>query len=46
MNFSDTFGIYDFKLVTDDRSDRKFLLTSKLCPVGAVCPGLYTCVKS
>ena len=24
--------------VTDDRSDKKFLLTSKLCPLGAVCP--------
>ena len=23
---------------TDDRSDKKFLLTSKLCPLGAVCP--------
>ena len=27
-----------FKLTTDDRSDKKFLLTSKLCPLGAVCP--------
>ena len=26
------------KLATDDRSDKKFLLTSKLCPLGAVCP--------
>ena len=23
---------------TTDRSDKKFLLTSKLCPLGAVCP--------
>ena len=29
---------YDWKLATDDRSDKKFLLTSKLCPLGAVCP--------
>ena len=30
--------ICDLKLATDDRSDTKFLLTSKLCPLGAVCP--------
>ena len=29
--------VYDLKLATDDRSDKKFLLTSKLCPLGAVC---------
>ena len=49
MDFSETIVVYDLKLATDDRSDRKFLLTSKLCPVGAVCPptpGLYTCIKS
>ena len=28
----------DLKLVTDDESDRKFLLTSKLCPLEAICP--------
>ena len=38
MDFSETFVIYDFKLATDDWSDKKFLLTSKLCPLGAVCP--------
>ena len=38
MNFSETIGIYDLKLATDDRNDKKFLLTSKLCPLGAVCP--------
>ena len=27
----------DLKLATDDRSDKKFLLTSKLCPLEAVC---------
>ena len=25
-------------IATDDRSDKNFLLTSKLCPLGAVCP--------
>ena len=36
--FSETIVVYDLKLATDDRSDEKFLLTSKLCPLGAVCP--------
>ena len=35
--FSETIVVYDLKLATDDRSDKKFLLTSKLCPLGAVC---------
>ena len=38
MAFSETILVYDLKLATDDRSDKKFLLTSKLCPLGAVCP--------
>ena len=38
MDFSETFVVCDLKLVTDDRSDKKFLLTSKLCPSEAVCP--------
>ena len=38
MDFSETILVYDLKLATDDRSDKKFLLTSKLCPLGAVCP--------
>ena len=38
MDFSETIVIYDLKLATGDRSDKKFLLTSKLCPPGAVCP--------
>ena len=38
MDFSETFVVYDLKLATDDRSDKKFLLTSKVCPLGAVCP--------
>ena len=43
MDFSETIVVYDLKLATDDRSDKKFLLTSKLCPQEAViiapCPG-------
>ena len=38
MDFSETIVIYDLKLETDDQSDKKFLLTSKLCPLGAVFP--------
>ena len=37
MDFSETIVVYDLKLATDDRSDKKFLLTSKLCPLEAVC---------
>ena len=40
MDFSEPFGVCDLKLATDDRSDKKFLLTAKLCPLGAVCPVL------
>ena len=38
MDFSETIVVYDLKLATNDRSDKKFLLTSKLCLLGAVCP--------
>ena len=38
MDFSETIVVYDLKLATDDQSDKKFLLTSNLCPLGAVCP--------
>ena len=38
LDFSETIVVYDLKIATDDRSDKKFLLTSKLCPLGAVCP--------
>ena len=38
IDFSETIVVSDLKLATDDRSDKKFLLTSKLCPLGAVCP--------
>ena len=37
MEFSETIVVYGLKLATDDRSDKKFLLTSKLCPLEAVC---------
>ena len=37
MDFSETIVIYDLKLATDDQRDKKFLLISKLCPLGAVC---------
>ena len=30
--------VCDLKLATDDLSDKKLLLKSKLCPLGAVCP--------
>ena len=41
MDFSEIIVVSDLKLATDDRSDKKFLLTSKLRPLGAVspCPG-------
>ena len=32
--FSETIVVYDLKMATDDRSDKKFLLTSKLHPLG------------
>ena len=38
MDFSENIVVYDLKLATDDRSDKKFRLTSKLYPLGAVCP--------
>ena len=38
MDFSETIVVYDLKLATKNRNDKKFLLTSKLCPLGAVCP--------
>ena len=35
------------KLATNGRSDKGFLLTSKVSPLGfsALAPGLYTCIK-
>ena len=38
MDFSETIVIYDLKLATVDRSDKTFLLTSKLCPLWVECP--------
>ena len=37
-DFSETIVVYDLKLATGDRSDKKFLLTSILCLLRAVCP--------
>ena len=41
MDFSVTIVVYDLKLAKDDRSDKKFLLTSNFVPWGlyAPCPG-------
>ena len=36
MDFSETIVVYDLRLATDDQSE-KFLLTSKFCPLGAIC---------
>ena len=38
MDFSETIVVYDLKLATDDQNDKQILLTSKLCPLGAVYP--------
>ena len=38
MDFSETIVVFDLKLATDDQNDKKFLLASKLWPLGAVCP--------
>ena len=48
MDFSETIVVYDLKLATDDRTVKKFLLTSKVCPRGlyAPAPGFYTCIKA
>ena len=42
MDFSETIVVYDLRLATDDRSDKKFLLTSNIVPWGLYtppCPG-------
>ena len=39
MDFSETIVVYDLTLATDDRSEKKFLLTSKLCLLGLYAPG-------
>ena len=38
MDFSETVVVYDLKLAVDVQSNKKFLLISKLCPLGAICP--------
>ena len=40
MDFSETIVIYDLKLATDDRKDKKVLLTSKLRLLGGCMPPL------
>ena len=37
MDSSETIVVYDLKLATDNLIDKKFLFTSKLCPLGTVC---------
>ena len=41
MDFSEIIVVHDLRLATDDRSDKKFLLISKIPPRGlyAPCPG-------
>ena len=49
MDFSETVVVYDLKLATDDRSDKKFPVDIKtFSPGGCMppAPGLYTCIKS
>ena len=38
MDFSETIVLYDLKLAIYDESDKKFLLTKKICPLGTLCP--------
>ena len=48
MDFSETI-VYDLKLATDDRSDKKFSVDIKtLSPMGCMppAPGIYTDIKS
>ena len=44
MDFSEIIVVSDLKLATDDLSDDKFLLPSKLCPLGAVKPLPLGCI--
>ena len=37
IDFLETIVVYELKVATGDRSEKKFLLTSKLCPLVAVC---------
>ena len=42
VDFSEIIVVYDLKLATNDQSDKTFLLTSKLFPLGGAvcsCPG-------
>ena len=40
MDFSEIIVVYDLKLVTHDWSDKKFLLTSRLCSLRLYAPCL------
>ena len=44
VDFSETIVVYDLKLATDDRSDKKFLLIANLWPLGAVHPKPRGCI--
>ena len=44
VDFSETTVVFDLKLAIDDRSDKKLLLTSKLCPLGAICHLPWGCI--
>ena len=49
MDFSETIVVYDLKLATDDRSDKKFLFDIKTLALLGCMPtalGIYTCIKS
>ena len=48
MYIKSDFKTIFFKPATNGQSDKGFLLTSKVCPQGVVCPcpGAHTCIKS
>ena len=48
MGIKSEFKEICLKLATNGRTDKGFLLTSKVYPQGfsALAPGLYTCIKS
>ena len=51
MDFAESIDVYDLKILvaTDDQSDKKFLLASKLCQLRGFlspAPGLYACITS
>ena len=49
MDLSETIVVYDFKLATDDQSNKKFRWHQNFVPweLYAPCPGaIYMCIKS